>query len=82
MKIEEDQDGMRAGTGTGASEYRKRDRVRWSAPRSSRTSADARDAEYRVRLRRTRPSASPALRPPVAVTRSTARQNTRASTLF
>lgn len=78
--------GKRIGTGSGTggppAEYRKRDRVRSSAPRSSRTSANARDAEYRVRLRRTGPSASPAQRPPVAVTRSTARQNTRASTLF
>lgn len=78
--------GRRIGTGSGTgglpAEYRKQDRVRSSAPRSSRTSANARDAEYRVRLRRTGPSASPAQRPPGAVTRSTARQNTRASTLF
>lgn len=80
--------GKRIGTGSGSgtggppAEYRKRDRVRSSAPRSSRTSANARDAEYQVRLRRTGPSASPAQRPPVAATRSTARQNTRASTLF
>lgn len=78
--------GTGSGSGTGrpppAAQYRRRDRVRSSAPRSSRTSADARDAEYRVRLRRTGQSASPAQRPPVAVTRSTARQNTRASTLF
>lgn len=70
------------GTGPGESRDRRRDRDRSSARRSSRTSANARDAEYRVRLRRTGPSASPAQRPPVAVTRSTARQNTRASTLF
>lgn len=72
----------RIGTGEAPAEYRKRDRVRSSAPRNSRTSANARDAEYQVRLRRTGQFASPAQRPPVAVTRSTARQNTRASTLF
>lgn len=69
-------------TGEAPAEYRKRDRVRSSAPRNSRTSANARDAEYQVRLRRTGQFASPAQRPPVAATRSTARQNTRASTLF